>query len=181
MKKIKVITLCGSTKFKEIFDSVNWTLTMAGNVVFSCGVFAHAGGDILSEDEKKLLDDIHKQKIDMSDEILVINKNGYIGSSTQNEIHYAIAKGKIVKYLEGQEMKHYLKISPSHFKAVKDGTKPFELRKDDRSYNVGDILVLQEYAYGLFTGEELEMIISFILRGGPWLSKGYCALGLLEG
>ena len=47
-----------------------------------------------------MLDDMHKCKIDIADEIFVINKNGYIGSSTKSEIEYAISKGKKVNYLE---------------------------------------------------------------------------------
>ena len=47
-----------------------------------------------------MLDDMHKRKIDMADEIFVINVGGYIGSSTRSEIEYATATGKAVKYLE---------------------------------------------------------------------------------
>ena len=49
---------------------------------------------------KEMLDDMHKRKIDMADEIFVINKNGYIGDSTRSEITYAMEHGKTVKYLE---------------------------------------------------------------------------------
>lgn len=49
---------------------------------------------------KAMLDDMHKQKIDMSDEIFVINVNGYIGESTKNEIEYAKKNGKKINYLE---------------------------------------------------------------------------------
>ena len=54
----------------------------------------------INVDTKKMLDKMHKQKIDMSDEILVINVNGYIGESTKLEIEYALRKGKNVTYLE---------------------------------------------------------------------------------
>ena len=47
-----------------------------------------------------MLDDMHKRKIDMADEIFVINVGGYIGSSTRSEIEYAQATGKKVNYLE---------------------------------------------------------------------------------
>ena len=49
---------------------------------------------------KEMLDDMHKRKIDMADEIFVINKNGYIGDSTRSEIAYALEHGKKVNYLE---------------------------------------------------------------------------------
>ena len=49
---------------------------------------------------KEMLDDMHKRKIDMADEIFVINVGGYIGESTRSEIEYAVNTGKIVRYLE---------------------------------------------------------------------------------
>lgn len=62
------------------------------------GVYAHSGDNLTSED-KLMLDDMHKRKIDMSDEIYVINKNDYIGDSTNSEIEYAKAQGKPVNYM----------------------------------------------------------------------------------
>ena len=97
--KYKVITLCGSTRFKEDFERVNKELTLAGNIVISVGCFGHAG-DIFTDKDKEMLDDIHKRKIDMADAIFVINKNGYIGASTKSEIEYALSTGKTVRYLE---------------------------------------------------------------------------------
>lgn len=95
----KVITLCGSTRFKEDFERVNRELTLAGNIVLSVGCFGHAG-DVFTEEQKVMLDDIHKRKIDMSDAIYVINKNGYIGSSTKSEIIYAGVTGKEIILME---------------------------------------------------------------------------------
>lgn len=100
MNKFKVITLCGSTRFKEEFNKLNEELTLMGNVVISVGVFGHHNGIILTKEIKEKLDNIHRQKIDMSDEIFVINKYGYIGQSTKSEIEYAKARGKKVRYLE---------------------------------------------------------------------------------
>ena len=106
--KYPVITLCGSTRFKEEFMEMQKKLTLAGNIVISVGLFGHAGDVEVWEnmDEgtltrtKVMLDDMHKRKIDMSDEIFVINKNGYIGDSTRSEIAYALEHGKKVNYLE---------------------------------------------------------------------------------
>ncbi len=101
--KYKVITLCGSTRFKDEFLQVQKQLTLEGNIVISVGLFEHADGefgDVITSEIKLMLDDIHKRKIDMSDEIYVINKNGYIGESTKSEIGYAIKMGKRVNYLE---------------------------------------------------------------------------------
>ena len=106
--KYKVITLCGSTRFKDEFMMAQKRLTLEGNIVISVGLFGHSGDEEVWEnmDEgaltktKEMLDDMHKRKIDMADEIFVISKNGYIGESTRSEIDYAIAHGKEVRYLE---------------------------------------------------------------------------------
>ena len=99
--KYPVITLCGSTRFKEQFLEAQKRLTLAGNIVISVGLFGHSGDDeVWTEGTKEMLDDMHKRKIDMADEIFVINVGGYIGQSTRSEIDYALRNGKIVKYLE---------------------------------------------------------------------------------
>ena len=107
--KYKVITLCGSTRFKDAFMEAQKKLTLEGNIVISVGLFGHSGDsevwEGMSEDTltatKRMLDDMHKRKIDMADEIFVINVGGYIGSSTRSEIEYAHATGKPVRYWEG--------------------------------------------------------------------------------
>lgn len=96
---MKIITLCGSTKFKEEFEKQNAKLTMLGNIVISVGVFGHIDKIHFDKNQKKMLVDIHKKKIDLSDEIFIINVKGYIGESTRSEILYAESKGIIVKYL----------------------------------------------------------------------------------
>ena len=96
-----VITLCGSTRFKEQFLEAQKRLTLAGNIVISVGLFGHSGDDeVWTEGTKEMLDDMHKRKIDMADGIYVINVNGYIGSSTRSEIEYARINGKQVLFLE---------------------------------------------------------------------------------
>ncbi len=108
VKNYKVITLCGSTRFKDDFMRVQKELTLKGNIVISVGLFGHSGDDEVWDgmDEgalsktKEMLDDMHKRKIDMADEIFVINVGGYIGNSTRSEIEYAVKNGKKVNYLE---------------------------------------------------------------------------------
>ena len=103
----KVITLCGSTRFKDEFLQTQKDLTLQGNIVISVGLFGHAGDSEVWENmddgtltkTKEMLDDMHKRKIDMADEIFVINVNGYIGNSTKSEIEYAEAHNKKVNYL----------------------------------------------------------------------------------
>ncbi len=99
--KYKIITLCGSTKFKDEFISEQKRLTLEGNIVISVGLFGHSGdNEVWSETTKPMLDDMHKRKIDMADEIFVINVRGYIGSSTKSELEYAVKANIPVKYLE---------------------------------------------------------------------------------
>lgn len=97
----KVITLCGSTRFKEQFFEVQKKLTLEGYIVISVGLFGHSGDDeVWTEGTKEMLDKMHLSKIDLADEIFVINVNGYVGESTKREIKYAKSTGKIVNYLE---------------------------------------------------------------------------------
>lgn len=106
--KYKVVTLCGSTRFKDQFMEAQKRLTLEGNIVISVGLFGHAGDQEVWDgmDEgtlsktKEMLDDMHKRKIDMADEIYVINVGGYIGDSTRSEIQYAEEHGKPVRYYE---------------------------------------------------------------------------------
>lgn len=106
MGRPTIVTLCGSTRFKEEFIAANFRETMAGRMVFSVGFFSHADASRynLSEEEKKKLDELHLRKIDASDEILVVNIGGYIGESTAREITHAKATGKRVRYVEDWPM-----------------------------------------------------------------------------
>ena len=107
----KVITLCGSTRFKDQFLNepsgraerieTQKRLTLEGCIVISVGLFGHSGDEeVWKPGTKEMLDDMHKRKIDMADEIFVINVGGYIGESTRSEIAYAEKTGKKVNYLE---------------------------------------------------------------------------------
>lgn len=107
--KAKIITLCGSTKFKDEINRVNARLTMEGNLVISLGVFGHldmpdhdwtTGGN----EDKRMLDNLHRQKIDLADEVYVVNVGGYIGDSTRGEIEYAQSLGKPIHFLETGEL-----------------------------------------------------------------------------
>ena len=95
---IKIITLCGSSKFKEMFYSIAQYLTLKGNIVLMPYIFEHADKLILTNKVKENLDKLHKLKILISHEILVININKYIGKSTKSEIQYANLLNKKVKY-----------------------------------------------------------------------------------
>lgn len=101
--KFKVVTLCGSTRFKDEFLKTQKELTLKGIIVISVGLFGHSGDDeVWSEGTKEMLDDMHKKKIDLADEIFVINVGGYIGESTKSEIEYAKSKNKPISFLENR-------------------------------------------------------------------------------
>lgn len=103
-RKPKIVTLCGSTRFMEDFLNIARDYTLKGWVVLMPGVFVHSDGTVLTDEQKAQLDELHKRKIDMSDAIFVINKDGYIGSSTESEIRYARAHFKEIVYLEPDKM-----------------------------------------------------------------------------
>ena len=104
--KPRIVCLCGSTRFKEAFDEANYQETMAGRIVLSVGFFMHTTGNRHGEgigatpEQKIALDELHKRKIDLADEVYVLNVVGYVGSSTRSEIEYAQKIGKPIRYLE---------------------------------------------------------------------------------
>ena len=98
MDNYKIITLCGSTKFKNTFEKVNKDLTLQGKIILQPGCFVHHDNIVITELEKEKLDLLHKEKILMSDCIYVINENNYIGSSTQSEILFAKKNNKPIYY-----------------------------------------------------------------------------------
>lgn len=100
MNKYNVITLCGSIKFKEEFEKIQEELTLAGNIALTPNFFHSVKKEEINNEIKNMLDEMHKQKIDMSDEIYVINVGEYIGESTKSEIEYAKTKNKKISYLE---------------------------------------------------------------------------------
>lgn len=102
-----VVTLCGSTRFSDAFREANLRLTLEGRIVLSIGCDMRSDAWVFGDVEphvldrvKRDLDKLHKRKIDLSDEILVLNVGGYIGDSTRSEIEYARVHGKVVRFLE---------------------------------------------------------------------------------
>lgn len=114
--KFPVVTLCGSTRFKDEYLRAQKDLTLKGHIVLSVGLFGHAGDPEVWEDmdegtltkTKEMLDEMHRAKIDMADYVYVINPGGYIGESTRREIAYAREKGIPVAYLEPVDEARYL-------------------------------------------------------------------------
>lgn len=99
---VRVVCLCGSTRFYEAFQQANYEETMKGCVVLSVGFFGgsvHAQAVGCTPAQKVQLDELHKRKIDLADEVLVLDVDGYIGESTKSEIAYAEGLGKLIRYL----------------------------------------------------------------------------------
>ena len=106
-----IVCLCGSTRFYQQFQRANYDETMAGNIVLTVGFYPHAAQEAHSEQlgctegQKIRLDELHKRKIDLADEVFVLNVGGYIGSSTRSEIEYAEKIGRPIRYLEADRGK----------------------------------------------------------------------------
>ncbi len=104
-----IVCLCGSTRFMEAFFDAGWRFTLEGKIVLSIGVCKHAedhGGEALGQDVADRLDELHFRKIDLADEVYVLNVDGYIGESTRKEIEYAKSKDKPIRYLQALEAKN---------------------------------------------------------------------------
>ncbi len=127
--KYKIVTLCGSTRFKDEFLRVQKELTLKGYIVISVGLFGHSGDDeVLDDGVKAMLDEMHLAKIDMADEIFIVNPGGYIGKSTSREVVYARSHGKQVRSLcplpddasEGVCGCQIRRVTPAMITALKD-------------------------------------------------------------
>ena len=98
----KILTLCGSTRFKDDFEQAAKWLTLSGKIVLMPAVWTHSDpwcNRYITDCEKEKLDEIHLRKIDMSDGIYVINPGNYIGESTKNEIRYALIHKKEIQFM----------------------------------------------------------------------------------
>lgn len=92
-----IVCLCGSTRFREAFETANFEETLAGNIVLTVG---HADSIEITAEQKESLDSLHLAKIDLADEVLVLNVDRYVGDSTMSEIAYALWRHKPLRWLE---------------------------------------------------------------------------------
>lgn len=109
-----IITLCGSSKFKNEFLKIQKELSLKGYLVLSLGLFGHSGDDE-AWGKKDLLDKVHKQKIDMSSAIFVIDVDGYVGESTKHEIEYTLSRGKTVYFYSHNDLEVIREITKGSF------------------------------------------------------------------
>jgi hypothetical protein len=104
IERPKIVCFCGSTRFKDELKTANIIETLKGNIVLSIGLDLKTDVPSWTQEERDFcklqMDELHKRKIDLADEILVLNVGGYIGESTRSEIDYAIAHNKPVRYLK---------------------------------------------------------------------------------
>jgi hypothetical protein len=103
-----IVCLCGSTRFGEAFRDANLRETVAGKIVVSIGCDLRNDYDLWPDEAtrerlKRELDELHLRKIDLADEVLILNVGGYIGESTARELAYARCHGKAVRFLEEVE------------------------------------------------------------------------------
>lgn len=100
-----VVCLCGSTRFSAAFQEANLRETLAGHIVLSIGCDLRSDNELWPNEEARLrlkaqLDELHLRKIDLADEVLILNVGKYVGESTRKELEYARAHGKRVRFLE---------------------------------------------------------------------------------
>jgi hypothetical protein len=98
-----ITCLCGSTRFADAYARAQREETLAGRIVLTVGLFGHQEALDMGGPVKSMLDQLHLRKIDLADEVLVLNVGGYVGESTRREIEYARKRGKALRYLEPPE------------------------------------------------------------------------------
>ena len=99
-KRPTIVCLCGSSKFKDQILGVQQRETLKGKIVLQHGFFHHRDMVPINDGEKAMLDELMLRKIDIADEIIVVNIHGYIGESTKEAIAYAEKYGKGIRYEE---------------------------------------------------------------------------------
>ena len=107
MQRPTIVCLCGSTRFANEFMQAQFNETIEGKIVLTPARFPHKPDGSwdrmqVTDEQKVALDELHLRKIDLADEVFVVNVGGYIGDSTRREIQYALANNKLIRWLEPQ-------------------------------------------------------------------------------
>ena len=92
----EIVCICGSAKFVDEMRAANRDLTFAGVIVVAPG----ETDEVVTDEQKAVLDALHLRKIDLADRVLVVNPGGYVGESTSREIAYARATGKPISFTD---------------------------------------------------------------------------------
>lgn len=98
--KPKVVVIIGSTRFKEHHLGAAQRETLKGKIVLTAGFFHHRDYVPISSEQKAYLDWLAERKVDLADEVYVVNINGYVGETTQRLIDYATKHGKPIDSIE---------------------------------------------------------------------------------
>ena len=95
---MKIITICGSYKYKKEMIEIAEIMTLKENCVLLPNELSRPNKESYSKEEASIIDKMHKEKIKLSDAILVVNEDNYIGTSTKQEIEYAKNLNKEIIY-----------------------------------------------------------------------------------
>lgn len=135
----KIITICGSMRYAKEMMKITEDLELKhGYVVIQC--VYNTDSVKYDEESMKMLDQIHRKKIDISDAIYVVNINGYIGNNTKNEIQYALKNGKKVIY---HVQEHQMRLDKIPFEMIDKEEKLIEYRLNDekrQQLRIGDVI-----------------------------------------
>ncbi len=107
--KPTIVCLCGSTRFMGAWKTAAAAEALAGKIVLSVQIITTSArkgtglGEHISQETKAMLDALHLRKIDLADEVLILNVGGYIGESTGKELAYAREHGKGIRFLEATD------------------------------------------------------------------------------
>jgi len=106
-----IVCLCGSTRFWRTFQEASLRETLAGKIVLSIGAASGTDdehfGNLPREEYDRVktkLDQLHMHKIELADEVLILNVDGYVGESTARELAYAHDLGKAVRFWEEEHV-----------------------------------------------------------------------------
>ncbi len=100
MDKPIIVCLCGSTRFGEAFRAANLKETLAGKIVLTVGCDFKSDDALgLTKQDKKRLDELHFKKIQLADEVFILDVDGYVGESTRNELNFAHSLQKRIRFL----------------------------------------------------------------------------------
>lgn len=156
-------TLRGANGFDGWYDCANGFITLAAD----------------NGDDDPFHEVVKKTIVKMADAISELIK---FDTEEQKTERVEIPQTNKVEVPESEtdERRHRLKLAKMFFDAVNTGKKSFELRKNDRNYQIGDILELHEMSDGEETGRVTEKQVIYILEGFKGLEEGYCILGISE-
>ena len=123
----EIVALCGS-RSAEAIQQAEMDLSLAGKIVLAPFALAHLARAAIGQKERAVLDGLHPAKIELADEIVVVNPDGYVVETGYDEIVYALNRGKPVSFTEAPVT---MRLRPEFFDAMLAGTKTVDVRRLD--------------------------------------------------